>query len=44
MLLNRAIYERLYNKDERAKVYIKKALEINPETQIPNQLRDLVFD
>ncbi len=44
MLLNRAIYERLNNKDERAKVYINKALEISPDITIPNQLRDLVFN
>ena len=44
MLLNRAIYERLYNKDDRAMVYIRKALKISPDITIPNQLRDLVFN
>lgn len=41
MLLNRAIYERMFKKDDRAVIYLKKALEISPDVIIPNQLRDL---
>lgn len=41
MLLNRAIYERMFKKDDRAAIYLKKALEISPDVFIPNQLRDL---
>jgi len=41
MLLNRAIYERMSKKDDRAAIYLKKALEISPDVFIPNQLRDL---
>lgn len=44
MLMNRALYEKMFNKNERAIIYLKRALEINPEVSIPNQLRDLVFN
>ncbi|MCX7611882.1 MAG: DUF2723 domain-containing protein [Ignavibacterium sp.] len=44
MLINRALYERIHNKDERAKVYLRKALEINSNAVIPNQLKDLIFN
>lgn len=44
MLINRALYEKMFNKDERAKTYLKRALEINPSAVIPNQLGDLVLD
>jgi hypothetical protein len=44
MLLNRAIYEKLYFKEERAKIYLNKAKEINPDVIIPNQLKDLVLN
>ncbi len=43
-LFNRALYERMYKKDERAKIYIRRALEINPNAEIPVQLRDLVLN
>ncbi len=44
MLINRAIYERMNNKEDRAKIYVKKALEISPDIIVPNQIRDLVFN
>jgi len=44
MLMNRALYEKMFNKNQRAIIYLKRALEINPEVSIPNQLRDLVFN
>lgn len=44
LLLSRAIYEKINNKNTRAKIYLNKALEINPGISIPEQLRDLVFN
>jgi hypothetical protein len=44
MLIKRAVYERINNKDERSRIYLKKALEINPNVVVPNQLKDLVFN
>lgn len=44
MLVRRAYYEVQFNKVERAKIYLKKVVEEFPETQIPRQLRSLVFD
>lgn len=44
MLINRALYERIHNKDERAKVYLRKALAINSSAVIPNQLKDLILN
>jgi hypothetical protein len=39
MLLNRAIYEKMFNRYEKIKIYIDKAKDIDPNLIIPEQLR-----
>lgn len=42
-LLNRATYEESYKEIEKAKIYLGKALEINPNLQIPKELNYLLL-